>query len=74
MYIRFYENENDDYEHSKFIHSINLKDDYSEYIKTMKAVDSILIDGFYYDLDFITFKPAENDDYVNCIDVYVKIP
>ena len=38
MYIRFYENENDDYEHSKFIHSINLKDDYSEYIKTMKLL------------------------------------
>lgn len=74
MFIRFYENDNDDFENAKFIHSVDLKENHSEYIKTMKVVDSIFINDFYYDLDFVAFKPAENDDYVDCIDVYVKTP
>jgi len=74
MYIRFYNNDDDDFNEARFIHSIDLKDNYSEYIKTMKIVDGISIDGYFYNLDFISVKPAESDEFISSVDVYVKTP
>jgi len=74
MYIRFYENDSDDFDEAKFLNSIDLKDNYSEYIKAMRVVDSIKVNGYYYDLDFITVSPAENDEFISSIEVYVKTP
>jgi len=56
------------------IHCINFEGDYSEYIKALKVVDNIYIDEFFYNLDTIALYPADDSDYVDCIDVYIREP
>lgn len=75
MLIRYYLSQKDcDYTDCRMIHSVHFNDNYSEYIRALKVVNSIYIDEYFYNLDFIAFNPAEDDEHIDCIDVYVKEP
>jgi hypothetical protein len=75
MLIRFKILENSyEFNESRMIHCVDFKGDYAEYIKALKVVDSIYVDEYFYNLDTIAFNPAEDDDYVDCIDVYIREP
>jgi hypothetical protein len=72
MLIRFKECEKGMFNESRMICSTDVSD-YAEYVKAIKAVNSVYIDEFYRQIWDIALFPAEDEDHINCIDVYVEL-
>jgi hypothetical protein len=55
------------------ISCIERKENYSEIIRSLKEVDTIEIKDIFYKLDCISFEPAESEEFIDAIDVFLKM-